>query len=524
MSSNAKIKSEPVLAMDVDDSNETIDPRPIAIGSNSAIGIAEVGSDNNISKNNEDNGDDDEIVREIPVFLSPELSKQIHLIQYPLQKQANLSQPTAVRVKPRHCMMEMDFDVPSNIQMNGLYSMASRTFTSHTVPVLTHMALGRMMLTGEDDGDNDPKKLGLHLVPLSRITQMRPSFSHIDEAFASASATTEEELKRQSQLQTDSSSDRRSISLQKKESERQALARKSSYEYKKASEESESWDSLEIFDEKTLQAKLIMDKVKCPLVHQSRNLFDPKRLEKKSYPTKKSDSKGGRTALTSKYLNTLNYLPPRKDIEEIDSGNSVTNDFSTSSTNNNNDHEQKKLLRVVSKLVRLMRQGRPIPFSLLRAEFSTDDVSDETLLVALGSCAVLVHGNFCLNSKLLSYPPAMTQARTFLLCLFQYMRTVHRERLMHVYGTNETTHKDTDDDDKLTPEAIEFLLEQVGKKTKDGWVLKIEDDVKFMEKNPQTVLIHLQYWAKQIELFKPMLLRYRNNPTNDDDKVDMNDS
>ncbi|MGK3761318.1 MAG: DNA-directed RNA polymerase-3 subunit RPC5 [Bacillariaceae sp.] len=546
MSRRTKIKSEPEVVMDLDDSDDNID-KPIAVTSNNVIGVLD-DDDSNSSSNNNDNeiDDDDEIVREIPVFLSPELSKQIQLIQYPLQKHAHPSPPEAARVKPRHCMMEIDFDTPTNIQRNGLYTMASRTFTSHTIPVSTHMALGKMMVSGGGD-DNDPKQLGLHLVPLSRMTQMRPSFSHVDEAVASASATTDEELKRLSQLQSDPSggTGRKSISFQKKESERQALARKSSYGFKKASEDSEGWHSLEVYDEKTLQANLIMNKVACPLTHQSRNLFDAKTLEKESGQTiqttatitsnnNNNDSDGGREAMNAKYLNTLNYLPPREDFENNNNnGNDTTSISAAATAAANDDDEQKQLTRIVTKLVRLMHQGRPIPYSLLRAQFSTDDVTDETLFVALGSCATLVRGNFCLNSKLLSYPPAMAQARTFLLCLFQSMRVVHRERLMRVFVAAETTHPDNnnnnDGDDVVTTEVIGFLLEQVGKKSKEGWVLKVDDDLTFAEKNPQTTVTHLQYWAKQIELFTPMLLRYRSNPftygdDDDDDDAVMDDS
>jgi DNA-directed RNA polymerase-3 subunit RPC5 len=533
MSGRAKIKSDPEVVMDLDDSDDNIDP-PIAVTSNNVIGVLN-GDDSNSSSNDNDDeiDDDDEIVREIPVFLSPELSKQIQLIQYPLQKHAHPSPPEAARVKPRHCMMEIDFDTPSNIQRNGLYAMASRTFTSHTIPVSTHMALGKMMVSGGGD-DNDPKQLGLHLVPLSRMTQMRPSFSHVDEAVASASATTDEELKRLSQLQSDPSdgTGRKSISFQKKESERQALARKSSYGFKKASEDSEGWYSLEVYDEKTLQANLIMGKVACPLTYQSRNLFDAQTLEKESgqkiqttatITSNNNDLDGGREAMNAKYLNTLNYLPPREDFENNNNNGNDT----TSSGAADDDDEQKQLAKIVTKLVRLMHQGRPIPFSLLRAQFSTDDITDETLFAALGSCATLVRGNFCLNSKLLSYPPAMAQARTFILCLFQSMKVVHRERLMRVFVTPEITHPDNnnnnDGDDVVTTEVIGFILEQVGKQSKEGWVMKVDDDLTFAEKNPQTTVTHLQYWAKQIELFTPMLLRYRSNPYSDDDTV-MDDS
>ena len=546
MSTRSKIKSEPEVVMDLDDSDDDID-QPIAVTSKNVTGVLGEDDSNSSSNDNDDEiDDDDEIVREIPVFLSPELSKQIQLIQYPLQKHAHPSPPEAARVKPRHCMMEIDFDTPSNIQRNGLYTMASRTFTSHTIPVSTHMALGKMMVSGGGD-DKDPKQLGLHLVPLSRMTQMRPSFSHIDEAVASASATTDEELKRLSQLQSDPSggTGRKSISFQKKESERQALARKSSYGFKKASEDSEGWHSLEVYDERTLQANLIMGKVACPLAYQSRNLFDAKTLEKESgqkiqttatITSSNNDSDGGREAMNAKYLNTLNYLPPREDFENNNNnGNDTTSSGAAAAAADDDidDDEQKQLTKIVTKLVRLMHQGRPIPFSLLRAQFSTDDITDETLFAALGSCATLVRGNFCLNSKLLSYPPAMAQARTFILCLFQSMRVIHRERLMRVFVTPEITHPDSnnnnDGDDVVTTEVIGFILDQVGKQSKEGWVLKVDDDSTFAEKNPQTTVTHLQYWAKQIELFTPMLLRYRSNPfkhgdDDDDDDALMGDS
>ena len=457
---------------------------------------------------------EDEIVREIPVFLSPELSDKIQLIQFPLQQQQHSMEPEAVRVKPRHCMMEIDIPTPSNIQFQGLYHMPSRTFSSQTIPVSTHMALGKMIEVGGSDGE--PKTMGLHLVPLSRMTQMRPSFSHIDEAALASSSTTEDELRKQQQQDAagPGANERKAITFRKKESERQELARKSSYGYKKASEDAEGWHSLEVYDDSSLQANLLMEKVACPVEHQGRNLLDVESLEKEQRSSTNNKIPG--TSLNALYLNTLNYLPPRDDLAD-------DTDVTTfgKSDGGAEDDDRGQLELVVRKLVKLMRLGRPIPFSLLRAEFPrpsasesrSTGISDTTLTVALGSCAVLVRGNWCLNSKLLSYPPAMTQARTFLLCLFQSMRTVHRERLVQVFASEEDLRKtspdDDEEDDKVTPEVIEFLLEQLGEKTKEGWVLKVDDDTKFAEQHPQTTLVHLQYWAKQIDLFRPMIERYR---------------
>lgn len=468
--------------------------------------------------------DDDEIVAEIPVFLSKKLSKQIHLIQYPLQKNPHPSQPIGVRVKPRHCMMELDFDTPCNIQMNGLYEMASRTYTSQTIPVGTHMALGKLVAYSERNSENNndnnnsnnnrmESKLAMHLVPLSRITQMRPSFSHIDEAMAETSAKTDDELKSQSnKLAVDAS--RKMISIKKRESERQASARKSSYGYKMASEDDEQWESLKICDEESLQAKQLIENIECPTADQSRNLFDLRELEKRSssVSTNASTSKSGQTALNVNYLKTLNYLPPQ-DTLTVKKGSKLDESIATATSFGSGIDVL--LARIVSKLVRLMRQGRPIPFSLLRDQFPTDEVKDNLLFIALGYCAVMVRGNFCLNSKLLSYPPAMAQARTFLLFMFHSMRTVYRERLSYVFGHDDTCDHD-DDGDKVTPEIVEFLLEQLGKKTDDGWVLNVEDDEQYIENYSQSAFAHFQHWVKQSELFEPMISKYRNNGKGND--------
>jgi hypothetical protein len=101
--------------------------------------------------------------------------------------------------------------------------------------------------------------------------------------------------------------------------------------------------------------------------------------------------------------------------------------------------------------------------------------------------------------------PAIAQARTFLLFLFQSMRVVHRERLEHVYASENNGNGD----DSVTPAVIGMLLEQLGKKTDEGWILKVDDDTTFGEKYPETLLVHVQHWANQMIPFQHLLQRYR---------------
>ncbi|KAL3910664.1 MAG: hypothetical protein SGILL_007605, partial [Bacillariaceae sp.] len=220
-----------------------------------------------------DGEEEDEIVREIPVFLSPALSQNLQLIQYPLQQQSREgetpSAPSAVRIKQRHCMMEVDYPTPENIQVQGAYHMAERTYTSHTVPISTHMAMGKLLPLDQSQGitssssiANSNSNVGLYLVPLSRITQLRPNFGHIDEETSGTAGIVDDERLRQEQHQEQQDNARKPVALQKKESERAALARKSSYAFKKASEDAEQWHNLEIHGATSATAIALMEQVR----------------------------------------------------------------------------------------------------------------------------------------------------------------------------------------------------------------------------------------------------------------------
>jgi DNA-directed RNA polymerase-3 subunit RPC5 len=313
---------------------------------------------------------------------------------------------------------------------------------------------------------NKPGFEGLHLVPLSRITQLRPTFQHVDEATASATATTDEDtLKAEAEL---SSLGRKPLSFQKKESERAAMIRKSTYAYKRMSEESELWQNLNVHDRESMEAKSTMDKITEGT--SQKNLMTL---------TNPNSAVG---PLNDEYIRTLNYLPSRNNKRENgDEGDAAA---------------------VVTKLVDLMQEGWPIPYKVLKRQFSSA-VSENMLIEALASCAFLVRGNFVLQSKLLSFNQSIAHARTFLLFLLQTIEVVHRLRLEQVY----------EDDDEVTTEIILMLLKQVGRSTPDGWKLRVEDDLSFGINHPNAVVVHLSFWTSQLRRFQPLLDLYRQDPT-----------
>jgi DNA-directed RNA polymerase-3 subunit RPC5 len=371
-------------------------------------------------------------------------------------------------------MMELEYKTPVDIENFGQYHLPTRTYTSHTIPVLTHMALAKVLPNTTSGNDE------LHLIPLSRITQMRPSFAHVDEATTVHTSTDEEDARQKQQQSEAQKLERKPLGFQKKESERQALARKSSYAYKKISEESELWQELEVHGIGSPDADEALLRVGLP---------DPQKDNLLVADGKTNNNDDQPLVLkNTTYVQTLNYLPPApkaapQEAQQLpEDGNA--NDAVASNA--------------CTKLVRLMHLGLPIPFSVLRAQFP-ESIADQTLFVALGSCAVLVRGNFILESRLLPMPPAVAQARTFLLFLMQAMEVVYRSRLEHVFEGDEIVNSET----------LLMLLEQVGTRTQDGWRLKVEDDLNLAKQHPSVVLVHLQFWSNQVRRFGPLLERYR---------------
>ena len=549
---STKIKQEMVdNEEDVVMSSAHVDADPHA----DQIGSTRSDGPNQQRTDNEDDGSD-HVVQEIPVYLSPELSQRLHLIQYPLQVSSRTTSqsassssssstttpqlPSSARIKPRHCQLEVEFQLPNDGTMNdqGLYAMENRTFESHTIPVSTHLALGKLLPmtnasarsgTNSNSRSNDSNPVALHLVPLSRITQLRPSFGHVDQEENVEQATDGAAA----ELINDESA-RKPVSITKKESERAVLARRSSYAFRKSSIESEPWQNLEVHGAQSDQAiDTIERQIACPQNQQMASLSSSSAA---TLAPMNNMNNTGAVNSASRYVRSLNYMP--KEAPASMQANALT----PLSANNNTDHNTPKTgsdddlissddpAAIVRRLVQLLHQGWPTPYSILRSHFPAE-ITDDSLFVALGSCAVLVQGNFCLSSKLMPFTsPDLSYARSFILFLFQTWRVVHRQRLEHVFSApmvaaigasrpkNGGKKPASNDDNKvmaLSPEAIYMLLEQVGRPSRNaqgtgqGWVLKVDEDKTFSERYPEASIVHNQYWALQANYFEPLLQRYR---------------
>jgi DNA-directed RNA polymerase-3 subunit RPC5 len=300
----------------------------------------------------------DEVVQEIDVFLYPELASQMYLLQYPLQQDPTNhhdSLPKQARIKPKHGLLEMTHDLPRTMfamDSSPHWGMKDRTFTSHTVPLQTHMCLGQLR-------DNR-----LQLFPLNHIAQMRPSLDHIN---------TEMEA-----MDTKESDDdtKKPVVFQRRESERAAMARRSSYAYKKASEDAEEWNELSVKPASSIRG---VDPTSSTCVLPTSN--------------------------HKEYLESLNYMPAVEPSNEAPTQNGL-----------------------IKQMSELLHKGLPVPFSILRMHIPDSDEFD--ILEALSFCAVQVQGNYLLNSQhLVQWRKEHQRARTLILLLLQQRGIIERPRL-----------------------------------------------------------------------------------------------
>jgi DNA-directed RNA polymerase III subunit RPC5 len=429
--------------------------------------------------------ENDEILHEIDVVLSPDLMDQLHVLQYPLAQSSThysraasslnetLSTPGDARVKPMHGKLELEIPLPANMEREGSYTFLGdqRLFRSRTVPIQTHLCIGRLVAPSSKGAPAVKQHPALHLLPIAGIKQMKPSFHHVD-------AEDRQEMDLASEMdQLDADGDegmtleKKPVLFQRKESERAIMARKSSYAYQKASEDSESWIPLDVCLPRSPEHHQVMSQAIC----------DP----------------GNRQVLSeaitqSTYIQSLQYQAegaPRLTGFKLPSASSPALDMAA----------------LTKQVTTLMLEGVPIPFVVVRASFDPMVVLDHHLLRALSACAVLVRGNFVLNSQFLlsASPPRVARCRTLILLLLQKFGNVSRPRLHQ--AISNTTKADAP---PLSSDRLLYLLEQVAKRTKEGWVLKLPDDALFLEQFPEQVALFDQYWARQEMRFQSELSRY----------------
>lgn len=415
---------------------------------------------------------DGAIVRELDVYLSNELAESLKLVQYPLQQAGTSQMPiSSARLKARHHILQLDQDIPSlpsriyrPLEQN-FGSMGTRTFQSQTIPVVTHICLGKIR-QDEHSGES-----AMYLVPVQQISQMRPTMSHIHgDTLATDEPSNKGDDDEPMEDETEKKVNLKPLTYQRKESDRAAEYRKSSYSYKKKKEAEEPWQELDVVDEESDKIQATLD-----------GIFKVKReVQRRSKPP---PGKAGRVVRPQEdYVQSLNYMPSASN--DVLSIQVIPGDPKT----------------VVAKLTVLLRQGLPVPYALLRAQLPAE-LTVEQVFQALSVCAIMVRGNFCLHSRFVSLPRELQRARTFMLSLLQNNGLIRRQCLEKVYQ----------DDSRVSSDKLHVLLRLVAKRTAKGWALRVEDDFAFVADHPDQAALHQRYWDGVFESHKQQNLLQKYN-------------
>eukprot|EP00571_Detonula_confervacea_P005505 CAMPEP_0172319224 /NCGR_PEP_ID=MMETSP1058-20130122/37098_1 /TAXON_ID=83371 /ORGANISM="Detonula confervacea, Strain CCMP 353" /LENGTH=536 /DNA_ID=CAMNT_0013034223 /DNA_START=68 /DNA_END=1678 /DNA_ORIENTATION=+ len=496
----------------------------------------------------EDDDDDDPVVRTIDVFISPALTNSLHLLQFPIQpvnrlnvsKREQSNTPTEAKFRPKHNMLELDYPIPpsaqaGNRQLTDKMCLSQRTFTSNAVAPVTHMALAKF----NRDGTR------LNVVPMQKhVFQMRPSFEHLhdeeDDDPTSTVAAAEEKLEG-----TKSAGRQRPIMYQKKETERSANARRNSYAYHRANQESEEWIELDVHGSEGKWSSLKKEKmgeIKCKNRENELKLAkNAKSVEGDGGYVKSMnylDSYTGRSSGEAFVENLSDWTPSAvsvinensadgDDLAMGEEGDDVEMaDEVTSSTAPSIGATEQATAELASKLAILLQTGNGtmIPYRVLRSRFLVNNVSDEMLTMALSSCAVLVRGNFSLKSNLAKFLSAsgggegrkklMRELRDLILLLLNMHGMVQRERLTWAYSAKAERSTSYD---AINADTITFVLQTVAKKSDDCWVAKVEDDEEFAADFPKIAACHGIYWIKKKEMLVDLIELYENAQPDDDE-------
>lgn len=456
----------------------------------------------NLSSHHKENGsfredhidDEDEVVREIDVYISPELASDMSLIQFPLQPashtrvdngKARISLPESARIKPQHSMLELEYNIPkafsTSRQVPEVLNLSKRTFSSQNVTIGSHMAIGLFDSTGTK----------VDLVPLNKIYQMRPTFSHVDALFDDEDLEArrkEEEIEKQKE---------KPILYQKQANERQMMAQRSSYAFKKASEDSEQWKTLEVYGHGSIERKEAIIKAHCP--HSCRD-------------TDLVFEKAGATP-TIGYVKSLNYLP-HQDVSgfaEEDFIVPIGEDMEDMSIDDQPDWKRELASRIATILQR--KGGVPFSYAVMRSRFNAS-VTDAILIEALSASAVMIRGNFILKSSLIAFNSQhVADARDLILLLLNKNGFVQREKLIKVY---ESLGEDDPASIVVTPSAITAILQMVAKKAVNGMEPKIDDNVEFLTTFGPLMTLHADYWERKEVALQRYMDMYENLDSNMD--------
>lgn len=243
--------------------------------------------------------EEDEIVQEIPVYLSTKLAQNLYLFQYPLRQLPFKPEtgPCAARIKPKSNMLEVDIpldtraptydkargdDMASAVsgeKFKTVFDQEDNDYSGRpqTRALLDKQTLGSTLIPSKTKylvGVLRDKEL--HVTPLTNTVQLRPTLSYIDKSDekekASMKRAQQEEVKEEPKAPVGKP---QTVQMSVINAENENAPRKNMYSMSVRNADDESWVKLEYFDETTIAADAmygdLFSSSKEPLIPTSTN-------------------------------------------------------------------------------------------------------------------------------------------------------------------------------------------------------------------------------------------------------------
>ena len=194
----------------------------------------------------DDEEDDDPVVKEMPVFLSQDLSNNLCMLHFPLRPacrpyEDDLGEVSHIKVKPMQKRIELQYKIETdsnNFDIRAPNVIKKLTLVSKPVPPKTNYAVG-MIREGQ-----------LHLTPLNTVVRMVPSCDYIDineQNEKMAEAAREAEMEDGESKKPEGNVELRPlhVKFKEKETERSQSYRKLTHAYYKQIMDQEKWIDFE---------------------------------------------------------------------------------------------------------------------------------------------------------------------------------------------------------------------------------------------------------------------------------------
>ncbi|KAJ6641862.1 DNA-directed RNA polymerase III subunit RPC5 [Pseudolycoriella hygida] len=418
--------------------------------------------------------DDDEIIEEIPIYISKTLSDQLYIFQYPNKKtDFNMDSSEVVKscIKPLNQDVKIDFGLNTAsvhydafkgerfaIEADGQRHNRNErpSYRNGTMDRQTYISTRPMdnvnkYVLGVLHKENNRNEI--HAVPLTGIVQLRPSFSYFDKS--------DKRLKAEQKAENEADMDEEeattvSVKFARQENDKFRKAREKSFNFLSQKFADEAWCETMWYPKDSHQAELERQKLFTAINQPSDHSLSLKNDE---------------------YLKSL--IPPERSTVDIDS--LVASPVISMA--------KLKQLPLMDQIRIILTDAKVVKFDHL-VEILMEKSIDKTLtadkvLRTLRSIGLLVKGNWTVLSETL-YPdgsvsaihgvPAefMRRGRDYVLYQFSKMDYVSRQKV--ILNT------------QLPPDEVHEILQTVAQldRLKNKWHLLLPPDLQF-EKNNQEI-------------------------------------